>query len=346
MLLIYGQVKIRDSNHWSESFGRQVGGSRGVPFMIVGITGGTGFIGTSLLLRHIAIGDTVRLLSRRSIHAIALPNSVEVFHGDLMGTVESLIPFVDGVDVLYHCAGEIRDQMKMHSVHVTGTERLCAAANGRIGHWVQLSSVGVYGPQYTGIITEDTPPNPVGIYEKTKTESDELVMKAGKRCGFTYSVLRPSNVFGSSMTNQSLLQLIGMINKGLFFFIGKPGASANYIHVDNVAEGLVRCGRRAAAKGGIFNLSDFRTIEKFVKTIAGELCKPMPKLRLPEMPARWVAKLFGRLPRFPLRESRVNALTNRSVYSIERIQQELGYVHQLSMEDGLREMVKAWKRAK
>ena len=311
--------------------------------MYVGITGGTGFIGKTLVLRHLAAGDTVRLLSRRSIYDMALPNSVQVFDGDLTGPVEFLIPFVDGVDVLYHCAGEIKDQTKMYSVHVKGAKNLCVAADHRIGHWVQLSSVGAYGPQYSGIVTEETPLNPVGVYEKTKTESDQLVTDAARRGAFTYSILRPSNVFGPTMTNQSLFQMIAMINKGFFFFIGKLGASANYIHVDNVVEGLVQCGKMDAARGQIYNISDYRTIEEFVAVIADELRKPMPSLRLPEMPVRWVARLCERLPHFPLTESRVNALTNRSVYSIERIQYELEYVHLVSMEGGLRQMVKAWK---
>jgi len=108
-------------------------------------------------------------------------------------------------------------------------------------------------------------------------------------------------------------------------------------------EGLVLCGKMDAAKGRIYNLSDHRTIEEFVTVIADELCKPVPRLRLPEMPVRWMAKLCGRLPLFPLTEGRVKGLTSRAVYSIERIQQELGYVHQVFMEDGLREMVKAWR---
>ena len=125
--------------------------------MLVGITGGTGFIGRALVRRHLAAGDTVRLLSRRLGDNVALPDTVQAFHGDLTGAVGSLVPFVDGVDVLYHCAGEIRDLTRMYSVHVTGTKNLCFAAGHRIGHWVQLSSVGAYGPQYSGIVTEETP---------------------------------------------------------------------------------------------------------------------------------------------------------------------------------------------
>lgn len=114
--------------------------------------------------------------------------------------------------------------------------------------------------------------------------------------------------------------------------------------MDNVVEGLVRCGKLPAAKGQIYNLSDHRTIEDFVSVIADELRKPAPRLRLPEMPVRWVTRLCERLQHFPLTESRVKALTNRSVYSIGRIQHELEYTHQIFMENGLRQLVKVWKQ--
>jgi nucleoside-diphosphate-sugar epimerase len=313
--------------------------------MLVGITGGTGFVGRSLVSRHLAAGHKVRLLSRRSDKGIPIPDTVNVFDVDITGPAGSLVKFVDGVDTLYHCAGEIREEAKMHAVHVTGTKNLCSAADGKIGHWVQLSSVGAYGPHSSGIVTERTPLNPVGIYEKSKTEADHLVMNAARSAAFSFSILRPSNVYGPAMPNQSLFQMIELINKRLFFFIGNRGASANYIHVDNVVEALVRCGEMAAAKGRIYNLSAHRSIENFVSIIADELHKKIPALRLPETPVRWMAKVCGRLSSFPLTESRVSALTNRSEYSIERIQRELGYVHRVSMEDGLRRMVEAWKQA-
>ena len=44
--------------------------------MIVGVTGGTGFIGKSLILRHIQEGDGVRLLSRNPGHESKLSKSL------------------------------------------------------------------------------------------------------------------------------------------------------------------------------------------------------------------------------------------------------------------------------
>ena len=312
--------------------------------MIVAVTGGSGFIGKRLVERLVERGDTVRLLTRSS----ALPENfplLEIHQCDLvMTSVDKLSSILDGVDVLYHCAGQLTDKQAMRALHVDATRKLVEAASQRIKHWVQLSSVGVYGPVHQGAIDEDSANNPVGEYEITKAESDKIVFEGAERAGFSYSILRPSNVFGARMNNRSLFKMVSMIDRGWFFYIGNPGASANYIHVDNVAEGLIRCGTMGAARGRTFNLSDHRTLEQFVGVIAKELGRSAPRLRIPLPVAHLIGATLGRLPGFPLTRSRIAALTNRSIYPISRIQQELGYRHVITMEDGLRELVRAYQQ--
>lgn len=312
--------------------------------MIVAITGGTGFIGKKLVARLVGRGDTVRLLSRNP-EASEKSSLVEVYKCDLVTAgIGELSAMLDGVDVLYHCAGQLKDPLTMRALHVEATQRLTEAATRRVPHWVQLSSVGVYGPATQGLVTEDSALNPVGPYEITKTESDKIVIDAANKGGFSYSILRPSNVFGADMNNQSLFNMIAMVDCGFFFYIGKPGTSANYIHADNVVEGLIRCGTMQHAKGKTYNLSDHCTMEHFVETIADALgCSP-PRLRIPKPIAYLAGITLGKIPGFPLTPSRVDALGNRSTYSISRIQQELEYRHVISMEDGLRELVAAYNQ--
>jgi nucleoside-diphosphate-sugar epimerase len=234
----------------------------------------------------------------------------------------------------------------MQALHVDGTRKLATSASQKIKHWVQLSSVGVYGPINSGTITETALLNPIGPYEVTKAESDKIVLEAASNGAFTCCVLRPSNVFGNEMTNQSLFGLISIIDRGLFFYIGKPGASANYIHVDNVVRALTLCGTESKAKGKIFNLSDQIKMEEFVDLISKELSVKAPILRLPKRLAIAAAQTLGLLPGVPLSVSRVNALSNFSSYPINKIQSELNYEHKISMEDGLRDLVKCYKEKK
>lgn len=184
--------------------------------MIIAITGGSGFIGRRLVSRHLSRQDEVRVLTRRKTETRKLLRGVSCWEGDLTKK-DTLRSFVNGVDILYHCAGEIRDEQKMYAVHVEGTKNLSEAAAGRIRHWVQLSSVGAYGFCQRDVITEGMPPNPSGNYEMTKAISDHIVTDKASKDAFSYSILRPSIVYGPDMPNQSLFQMIAMIKKGLFF---------------------------------------------------------------------------------------------------------------------------------
>jgi nucleoside-diphosphate-sugar epimerase len=99
----------------------------------------------------------------------------------------------------------------------------------------------------------------------------------------------------------------------------------------------------AAARGRVYNLSDHRSIEDFAGILADALGKPRPRLRLPEGPVRLAVRTLGRLPGFPLTESRIAALTSRVVYAATRVERELGYSHTASMEDALSLCVGRWK---
>lgn len=306
--------------------------------MRIGITGASGFIGSALMRRHLAAADDVRCLTRRA--GAKWHPGITVVEGDLARPDDRLERFADGLDVLYHCAGELTDESRMRPVNVGGTRALLEAAAGRVGRWVQLSSAGVYGRHRTGVITEDTPLNPDGAYERTKADADALVVEShlNQRIG-SCVVLRPSIVFGPGMPNQSIAQMARMIERRLFFFIGDRGASANYVHVLNVIDALVLCAANAEADGRIYNLSDWCTIEEFVAAIADGLGCPQPQLRLPESMVRWGVWAAGRFANAPLTPSRVDALVNRSRYAITRIQQELGFWPGVSIPAGLERMV-------
>ena len=306
----------------------------------IAITGGTGFIGRGLAALHIEAGDVVRVLSRQSAEDAQL-EGCQLYPADLTKEDIDLRSFVDNVDVLYHCAGEVRDESRMRALHVNGTQRLLMAASGTIGHWVQLSSVGAYGPRRNGTITEKEVERPIGPYETSKAAADSAVMHEP---GITFTVLRPSIVFGTKMPNNSLRQMIKLIDRRLFFYVGEPGASANYVHVSNVVDALYLCGKQEAPAGSIYNLSDWRAMESFVGTVANELGRRAPSLRAPERLVRFGAQTVGHLPGVPLSQSRIDALTNRSIYDSGRIQRDLRFAFATTIEHGLQELVGDWRR--
>jgi len=308
--------------------------------VIAALTGGAGFVGRALVARLAVAPDVteIRVLTRREA-----PAGTRGFRGDLTIGVPSA--FLDGADVLFHCAGELRREDAMRALHVDGTRRLVDAASGRVPRWVQLSSVGVYGRrQMEGVVSECSPLDPEGEYEVSKVESDQLVQAAAASGAFSAATLRPAIIFGPGMPNRSLAQLIAVVRKGWFGRIGDRPAIANYVYVDDVADALVLCATAPSAEGTC-NLSDDRPMDDFIRAIADVLGRPAPARRLPEGPLRFLARLAGRLPGFPLTESRVDALTRNVRYPSERIRGELGFAFAVSIEEGLRRYVSSLRGA-
>ena len=305
--------------------------------MKVAITGAGGYLGGMLVRAHAARGDAVHALAR---DAAAIPKAPGVMPTGVDLTRADDVPnaFFEHVDVVYHCAAEIEDESAMHSVNVDATRTLLSRARGRIGHWVQVSSLSVYGLPRAGVVTEESAIRPASRYAQTKAEADSLV--ADKSQGaFTYTIARPSAILGRNMRNRSLHALIETVSRGRYAFIGAPGAIGNFVHEDNVVDALLLCATRVEARARTYNVSQNCTIERMIETIASALGVAKPRMRIPEALARFIAQAGRVLPSFPLTPGRVAVLTSRAEYPTNRIERELGYRHLKSVEDGLRELV-------
>ena len=308
--------------------------------MRVAITGGTGFIGKRLIARHLSMGDEVVYLTRKQPE---FASAAKPYMGDLLSPIAELVKFTKNVDVLYHCAAEIREVEKMQSTNVEGTKNLIEAAKGSVGRWIQLSSTGVYGQSTHRVVTENSPLSPRNPYEISKSESDKLVLQAAEQHGFDSFVLRPSNVYGNDMPNQSIFSLIKMVDKGLFFYIGEKKAIANYVHVENVVDALVLCAKEANKKPDTYIVSDSCDLEVFIKYIAIALNKKVPKIRISEPLVRRITWGMSKFTFSPLTSARIDALTNTTSYDIQKIQTELNFKNNILMQDGITQLVHYWK---
>jgi nucleoside-diphosphate-sugar epimerase len=302
----------------------------------VAITGGTGFIGRALAAEHLQRGDRVRVLTRR---LGSEPRGTVAFGGDISRHTPAA--FLDGADVVYHLAAELGDPSRMEAANVHGTQRLLNTAVGCWNRWVQLSSVGVYGPPTGPTVTEATPPAPTNEYERTKLASDVVVETTCKRNAVDYAILRPSNVIGATMKNRSFFALVSAVKRGRFFYIGPRGAIATYVHVDDVVQALIACA--SAPSGGIYNISSDCTWEVLIERISELAGVRSPRLRIPSMPLQTVISLVGDRIRLPLTSARLASLTNRSRYPTDRITSDLGFRYCRPMPDGIQDIVKVMR---
>ena len=154
------------------------------------VTGANGMIGRhiiGLLLRH---GYRVRALVRNKTQLI---DGVEVVAGDL-SSQDSLRRLLEGADIVFHCAAELRDAAKMQAVNVDGTERFGRlAVEARVKVFCHLSSAGVVGPLQDRWIDESTQCHPANPYERSKWRAESYVQSLSGG-DMRICILRPTNV--------------------------------------------------------------------------------------------------------------------------------------------------------
>lgn len=303
----------------------------------IAITGGSGFIGKHLIPQLLSEKHEIRLATRTE--RLKTTAEIDYFHVDLLTASDAhLRSFLDSCDVVIHLAGEISDQARMRPLHVDATLRLTqAAAAKNIAHWIQMSSCGVYGPVRSGVISENTSKAPVGEYEVTKSEAEEIVNDWATVNSRKLTIFRPSIIWSSSMPNNSLRALISVVRRRLFFFVGEPGSIYPCVHIDDVVRAVSMAIERQGGNIAIFNLSDNILIENLIGTIANVTDKPVPTVRIPETCARLIATLAQSLTFLPLTRGRVNALSCRAEYCSAAARNLLGWQPKKSLRDGLAE---------
>jgi len=315
------------------------------------VLGGRGFIGKKLVDALAEKSYQIDVLTRSQTESFRTNNlNPKLIKCNLLDSEFCFDDLVGQYDVIFNCAGELHDESLMHPLHVEATRKLVdaykrvAQKQNRTIHWVQLSSVGAYGPNHPKanaerMVKEETIPAPIGEYEVTKTLADEIIEKAADEF-FSYSILRPSNVYGAEMSNNSIRQLAAMIKKGLFFYIGKSDAVSNYVHVDDVVDALILCGFDSRAKGQIFNLSNDCDQTIVINALAESLGVPVPRLRFNESFVRFIAFIFSWLPTFPLKKSRIDALVGRTHYDTSKIESLLQFKPSRDVEKTIIDVIK------
>ena len=303
------------------------------------LTGASGFIGSQFLRLLLKSGCQVRVLSRDPSQW-ATNTLVDVYEGDLSHEINWTRALM-GVSVIVHMAAEINDKNTMQAVNFDGPFRfLNAAIDADVNRWVQLSSVGAYGAVQDGVVDEHWDDCPVGLYEKTKSDFDLALIQASRSSHLEVCILRPSNVYGPGMRNQSIQQMLNAIRKNLFAFVGPEGASANYVHVQDVVQALDLCVRHPQAANQTYIVSAWATIEDMVSGLAIGLGLNPPCRRVPLRVATLLATMMQWWSRWPLTLSRVQAMSVRSRYSTEKIERELGWKLMVPVKEGMRKFAR------
>ena len=187
--------------------------------MTIAITGGTGFVGSRVLLRH--AGPACALA--RSAQAMR-PNIAWVT-GDLADPA-ALARLCEGAGAIIHIAGIVSapNRAGFDAGNVAGTAAMLAAARAAgVRRFVHVSSLAAREPQ-------------LSMYGASKAAAEALVMASD----LDWIIVRPPGVYGPG--DREMLDIYRLSMRGLY--VAPPGRMS-LIHVDDLAVALL-----ALAGGG------------------------------------------------------------------------------------------------
>jgi UDP-glucose 4-epimerase len=174
------------------------------------VTGGAGFIGSYIVKKLVARGDSVTVIDNLNTGKEKNLESVRnkiIFLKDSVLNMSLLEKETRNVDGIFHQAAlaSVQDSFskrdEYYDVNVKGTENILKLAKKNNFKVVYASSSSVYGNPEQIPIKESDAKNPINPYAETKLKKEELAIKYSEM-GVKVIGLRYFNVFGKGQSKE------------------------------------------------------------------------------------------------------------------------------------------------
>lgn len=262
------------------------------------LTGGTGFVGTEILKELVRNKYKVKVLTHRQKTQVS-SKLIEVVNGNTLD-VNSFIDSVKGCDAVVHLVGIIREipwkGITFEKLHVEATKNMITVAKeNNIKRFIHMSANGA---------------KPKGTkYQTTKYHAEQLV----KNSGLTYTIFRPSIIFGER--DNFVNKLARQMMFGVVPYIGDGNYQLQPVSVKTVAEAFVKSINDRRSFNKTYHLSGPKvyTYKELLDAIAETINKRIIKIPIPTWLVKVCTTLFGWLPQFPITNEQLTMLLEGNV---------------------------------
>ena len=316
------------------------------------VTGGSGFIGRSLIRQLIERGYEVQALARsaNSANSVNLLGA-QVTPGDITDK-QSMRAGMAGSDVVFHVAAwyEIgsRDWMAAERINVGGTRNVLTLARELgIPKVVYTSTVGVFSDTHGAMVDEGyyTDGPFLSEYERTKWLAHYKVALPLIRQGAPIIIVMPGGVYGPG--DQSVIaQLMRLFVKGAPALPG-PETTFTFAHVDDVAAGHILAAEKGRIGESYILAGPAIPLDELVDLCANLSGLRRPRWHIPAAVLRPTAPLMRSLARFApvptlFSDEAIRSLGATYTAGAAKARLELGWETR-PVEEGMRETLE-WIR--
>lgn len=232
----------------------------------VGITGGSGLVGSKLCEELLEDGYILHVLTRNP-NNFKKNDRIKAFKINLINPdVKKITRFIKGIKFLFHLASELNDESKMMKINYHGTKILVDSLKNRNIPIIYLSSIGIFDFTKSTQIIENSYKKQLNVYEKTKFLSEQYIFKSQREDNLKFIIIRPSIILDVKMKSKIIDYLILITRLGIKIKFSKK-IIANFILLDDVVKIILRIFERKKALCECYNISsDVLLNEFFLKT--------------------------------------------------------------------------------
>ena len=308
--------------------------------MKIFVTGATGFIGRNLAERLVEQKHEVICGGRHLNKLDPLKERVKPVYLDIEDKEAALnLLKKEKPDVVYHSAAlvESSNPDKLRRANLDGTKNIldaCLAAG--VKKVVYVSTIAVVSGNPDVPLTEDLPYKATNPYGESKLEAEKIALDYRKK-GLKIAILRPCMVYGEGEPH-GLSHLIDGIKRRIIPIFGKGSSKLHLVSVENVVDVMVLCLSKEEAYEGTYFVADKEVLSmKEVLEYIAKILGVTPPIVIPGGIVRFLAGL-------PFIKKKVSFLLKDRYYSIERLENKLGYTPRISVYDGLKRAVLAHEK--
>jgi nucleoside-diphosphate-sugar epimerase len=280
------------------------------------LTGSSGFVGTSFIKYFQS--EVVKLSSR----------SNETYFED--------------AKIIVHLAGKAHDLKKTSNAdeyYQVNTELTKTVFDAFLASdaevFITLSSVKAVADIVHGELTEETVPNPITHYGKSKLLAEQYILSKEIPEGKRVYILRPCMIHGPG--NKGNLNLLHKLaSKGIPWPLGAFENKRSFCSIDNLMFIFKELIEREDIPSGVYNVADDASLStNEVISILAESQNRMPRIwNISKSLIEHAAKI-GNILKLPLNEERLQKLTDSYVVSNKNLISAIGKPLPVSSREGL-----------
>lgn len=253
------------------------------------ITGGAGFIGSSLAHRLVAAGADVTVVDALIPGYGGNLFNIEPIRGAVRLNISDIRDahgmnyLVQGMDFVFHLAAQVSHVQSLSDpfpdidINIKGTAVLLEACkhHNRKAVVIRAGTRGQYGPTSKWPVTEDAPMNPKGIYEVSQLSAEKLLQVYHDVHGVRGVNLRLTNIYGprAQMSHSHFgvanwFVRLALEGKEIPIF-GDGAIKRDFLYVDDCVDAMMLVAAEEKAYGKVFNVGagDPTTFKDYAQTL-------------------------------------------------------------------------------